>query len=63
MGKDNTDEIIRQIQETRKQLTASLYDDFFGGSDAVKKNSTKTVSSQTQGAAPAAAAASVAPPV
>ena len=30
MGKDNTDEIIRQIQETRRELAASLYNDFFG---------------------------------
>ena len=56
MGKDNTDEIIRQIQETRKQLTASLYDDFFGAADAPKKNSALAASSQAQGAAQAGAA-------
>lgn len=56
MGKDNTDEIIRQIQETRKQLTASLYDDFFGVPDTAKKNSAQEAASRTQGAAPAGAA-------
>ena len=55
MGKDNTDEIIRQIQETRKQLTASLYDDFFGGADAENKNPS-AAAPRTQGAAPAGAA-------
>lgn len=34
MEKDNTDELIRQIQETRRQLASSLYDDFFAGADA-----------------------------
>ena len=35
MGKeDNTEEMIRQIQETRRQLAASLYNDFFGGAGA-----------------------------
>ena len=29
--KEDTDEMIRQIQETRRQLAASLYSDFFGG--------------------------------
>ena len=32
MGKqntDNTEEMIRQIRETRKNLAASLYNDFF----------------------------------
>ena len=56
MGKDNTDEIIRQIQETRKQLTASLYDDFFGVPDTAQKNSAQEAASRTQGAAPAGAA-------
>ena len=56
MGKENTDEIIRQIQETRRQLTASLYDDFFGVADTPKKNSAQAASSRTQGAAQAGAA-------
>ena len=33
MGKENTEEMIRQIQETRRQLAASLYNDFFGGAN------------------------------
>ncbi len=33
MEKDNTEEIIRQIQETRRQLASSLYNDFFADAD------------------------------
>ena len=29
MGKDNTEELIRQIQKTRQELASSLYNDFF----------------------------------
>ncbi len=32
MEKDNTEELIRQIQATRQQLASSLYKDFFGDS-------------------------------
>ena len=42
MGKEkteDTEEMIRQIQETRKQLAASLYNDFFGGADSAGTSS------------------------
>ena len=34
MKKDNSEEMIRQLQETRKQLASSLYKDFFGSAEA-----------------------------
>ena len=53
MGKDNTEEMIRQIQETRKQLAASLYNDFFGGGSTDGRTSDGTE------AAPGASSAGV----
>ncbi len=67
MEKDNTEELIRQIQMTRQQLASSLYQDFFA--DAGKQASgcsagtSKTVSGDTTGGAGAggSAAGSIAP--
>ena len=55
MGKDNTDEMIRQIQETRRQLAASLYNDFFGGGSTAGQ--APAGADSAPGASPAGAAA------
>ena len=52
--KEDTDEMIRQIQETRRQLAASLYSDFFGGPLSA---GTSSSAGQESGKASAAAGA------
>ena len=51
MEKDNTEEMIRQIQETRRQLAASLYNDFFGGAGTKGKAEPKADASEGKASA------------
>lgn len=61
MGKDNTDEIIRQIQETRRQLTANLYQDFFGPEGSAAAAGQGTVQQNEEGKGPVEAATGPSP--
>ncbi|HCI73991.1 MAG TPA: AAA family ATPase, partial [Lachnospiraceae bacterium] len=57
----NTEEIIRQIQETRRQLTSSLYNDFFGqGASGSSKGTSGSPQGTSAGTAAKSAAASAA---
>ncbi len=52
MEKDTTEELIRQVQETRKELFSNLYQDFYGTDQPVLKDAATGTGNSAEGGQP-----------